>query len=108
MERQFTSKIDEYFSHYKPETLDKFKVFHFENPHVYERFKKLAFDMKSSGRKKYSSKMIINVIRWENDLVTTGEDFKINDAYQSIYGRLLAYHHPEFEDFFEFRIRTKK
>lgn len=97
--------IEDYFSHYKKETLERFKKFHFENPHVYARFKELAFQMKKSGRTKYSSKLIINVIRWESDLITNGEEFKINDAFQSIYGRLLAYHHPEFQSFFEFRIR---
>jgi len=99
------NKIDEYFNHYSKETLENFKKYHFENPHVYARFKELAFQMMKSGRKKYSSKLIINIIRWENDLITTGEEFKINDRYQSIYGRLLAFHHPEFETFFEFRVR---
>lgn len=97
-----------YFSHYSKETLDQFKKFHNNNPQIYEEFKKLAYKMKSTGRRKYSSKMIINVLRWETDLRSDGDEFKINDRFQSIYGRLLAYHDPSFEEFFEFRIRGLK
>lgn len=94
-----------FFGHYKEATLEGFKKFHTENPHVYARFKLLAEQMKATGRAKYSSKLIINVMRWESDLETNAEPFKINDRWQSIYGRLLAFYHPEFEDFFEFRVR---
>jgi hypothetical protein len=100
-------KKELYFSHYSKKTLDDFKKFHANNPHIYEEFKKLAYRMKETGRRKYSSKMIINVLRWETDLRSDGDEFKINDRFQSIYGRLLAYHDPIFEEFFEFRIRTK-
>ena len=95
----------ELFGHYPKKTIQGFVDFHRANPHVYEEFKRLAFKMRTSGRKKYSSKMIINVIRWNIDLTTTGDEFKINDRYQSLYGRYLILHHPEFEDFFELRVR---
>lgn len=102
MERNYGA----YFGHYDPKTLADFKKFHAANPHVYDRFKELAFEMKETGRKKYSSKMIINVLRWESDLKTTDKEFKINDKFQSIYGRLLVWNHPEFDGFFEFRTRV--
>lgn len=93
------------FKHYKPSTKKAFKKFHEENPHVYKRFKEMAYQMKATGRKKYSSKLIINAMRWEYDLKTNSKPFKINDRFQSLYGRLLAFHDPEFLDFFEFRER---
>ena len=96
---------EEYFGHYKEATLKAFKKFHVENPHVYTRFKELAYQMKNTGRKKYSSKLIINVMRWEHDLKTNSKPFRINDRFQSLYGRLLAYHDPTFDSFFEFRVR---
>lgn len=96
---------DDFFSHYKPVTLKGFKEFHKENPQVYKRFLELAFEMKATGRKKYSSKLIINVMRWERDLKTGSKPFKINDRWQSIYGRMAAYHYPELSNFFEFRKR---
>jgi hypothetical protein len=70
---------------------------------VYKKFKELAFQMKQSGRKRYSAETIINVMRWHTDLVTTGSEFKISNDFRSMYARLLAYHHPEFEDFFSFK-----
>jgi len=94
-------------SHYTPKLLKDFLRYHRANPHIYERFVDLAMRMKKSGRKYYSSKMIINVIRWETDLVAAGDEFKINDRFQSLYGRLLAIERAEFEDFFRFRVRGK-
>lgn len=99
------TELPELFQHYPKKLLEEFKVFHKNNPDIYEEFGRLAHRMKTTGRKKYSSKMIINVLRWERDLRTTGDVFKINDKFQSIYGRLFVYHNPEFKDFFEFRVR---
>lgn len=98
---------DDLFGHYPENVLEDFKRFHKDNPHVYQEFDKLARQMRKTGRKRYSSKMIINVLRWNMDLRTEGDEFKINDRFQSIYGRLFVYNNPEYEDFFEFRIRGK-
>lgn len=91
------------FSRYPQEKLAKFRTFHTENPHVYTKFKNLAFEMKKTGRKKYSAETIINVLRWHTDLVTKGNEFKISNDYRSIYARLLVYQYPEFEGFFSFK-----
>lgn len=99
--------MNELFSHYSEKTKEDFKKYHKENPHIYKRFVELAYQMKRTGRKYYSSKMLINIIRWETDL-KGGDEFKINDKYQSFYGRLLAYQKPEFLEFFQFRQRSKK
>ena len=100
-------RMTELFGHYSKETFKGFAAFHRDNPHIYEEFKLLAIEMRETGRKKYSSKMIINVLRWNIDIRTdTEEEFKINDRYQSLYGRLMIYHHEEYESFFELRIRT--
>lgn len=99
------TEIDRLFEHYPKDLLDDFKEYHAKNPHVYKMFCEFTWRIKATGRTKYSSKMIINAIRWETDLSTTGDVFKINDKFQSIYGRLFVYHNPEFLDFFEFRIR---
>lgn len=96
-------RYDRLFTGYSQKTLRDFKQYHQEHPQIYQGFKELAFRMKRTGRSHYSSKMIINVLRWETDIRAEGECFKICDRYQSIYGRLLAYHYPEFEEFFSFR-----
>lgn len=100
-----TRDTSKFFGHYKKATLEAFKKFHNENPHIYRRFVELAEQMFRTGRKKYSSKMIINVMRWEQDLKTNSKPFKINDRFQSLYGRLLAYNNKKFDGWFEFRVR---
>jgi len=99
------ARAQHFFGHYKEATLEGFKKFHAENPHIYARFVLLAKQMKATGRKKYSARLIFHAMRWEQDLKTNAEPFKINDRWLSIYSRLLAYYQPEFEDFFEFRVR---
>lgn len=98
-------ELDYLFDHYPANVLSDFKKFHAKNPHVYNEFKALAFEMKATGRTKYSSKMIINVLRWRMDMKSKGDVFKINDKFQSIYARMFVYNHPEFMTFFEFRVR---
>jgi len=96
------------FKDYPKEVLGKFKAYHLRNPKVYEEFKRLAFQMKKTGRKKYSAEIIINVMRWHLDLKTTGDVFEINNDFKPLYARLLIYHFPEFTRFFEFRkVRSK-
>ncbi len=90
-----------------------FDEFHERNPQVYDSFKELAFEAINARKKKISSKMIINVIRWEvflqtedKTLVDIGDglvSFKINDAYTRRYARLFANDYPEHEDKFNFR-----
>lgn len=94
------------FNHYPEKLKEQFKKYHAENPHIYKRFVELAKQMRSTGRKYYSSKMIINVIRWETEL-SGNDEFKINDKFQSFYGRLLVYHDKSFEGFFQFRERKQ-
>lgn len=93
----------ELFDRYPKSTLDRFKKFHAANPSVYEEFERLAVEMRSTGRTKYSAETIVNVIRWHRDLKTEGDVFEINNDFRSIYVRLLIYRRPEFLGFFELR-----
>lgn len=85
------------------ELLQRFKTFHAKNPRVYNLFKENAEKVFQTGRAKYSSRTIIEVIRWEHDLETSGDVFKINNDYIPIYARLLIHNHPKFKSFFELR-----
>lgn len=96
----------ELFGHYPADTLRKFKAYHQENPLVFKHFKRLAFEAIGAGRQYYSSKMVINILRWETEVRGYG-DFKINDKYQSLYGRLFIYEFPEFKNLFQIRIRKR-
>lgn len=77
--------------------------FHKDNPHVYELFSDYAFQAINKGRKHYSSRTIIELIRWHNDIETNDQDFKINDHVVPYYARLFMHLNPEHEGFFELR-----
>jgi len=100
--------LDDLFARYDTNIKNRFKKYHAENPHVYETFKKLAFKMLGTGRKKYSARTIFEVMRWDRDVKTTGDVFKIGNDFIPIYVRLLIYHYPiEFSEFFELREKNE-
>jgi len=83
-----------------------FDEFHKANPHVYQKFKKLALGLinQRNARSKISSKMIINQIRWLTYTETTEQTgYKINDAYTSHYARLFISDYPQYETKLETR-----
>mgnify|MGYP003642044345 FL=1 len=80
-----------------------FNEFNKENPHVYDAFEEQAIKAINKGRKKISSKLIINWIRWNEYLNSTDKNFKINDAYQSYYARHFVELNPHHLDAFNFR-----
>lgn len=88
---------------YPPNVVARFKAWHYQNPHIYEHFKTLAYEMKATGRTRYSARTIIEVMRWHYNLQTRGNVFKVNDDFVPIYVRLLICDHPEFFGFFELR-----
>ena len=80
-----------------------FNKFHQENLHIYKAFEEQSLAALKRGRKKLSSKLIINWIRWNEFLRNSDQNFKINDAYQSYYARLFVEKNPEHQNVFEFR-----
>lgn len=59
--------------------------------------------MKATGREFYSGYTIFYHLRFQIDLETKGDPFKINNDFIPIFIRLLIYNHPEFDGFFELR-----
>lgn len=82
---------------------ERFEKFHRENPHVYELFKRFTFEAIKAGKKNLSVTMIIERIRWETDVVTSGEPYKINDIFKPYYSRKFMAEFPEHEGFFPTR-----
>ena len=73
---------------------------HKANPDVWRYFEKFSFEAVNKGRKKISHWLIINRIRWEVSIVTTGDEFKISNDYIAFYARLWKARHPEHADLF--------
>ena len=73
---------------------------HKANPEVWQYFEKFSLEAIQRGRKKISHWLIINRIRWEVNIVTTGEDFKISNDYIAFYARLWIALYPQYKDLF--------
>jgi hypothetical protein len=86
-----------------PGLVRRFAEYHQQNPQVFDEFRRRAIAMRTAGRRKYSQWTIIQSIRWDHDLRTTGDVFKINNDFIALYARLLIHELPEFKDFFELR-----
>lgn len=96
------------YADYPSNVVVRFKTFHQKNPHIYKEFTALAYDMRNTGRTRYSGRTIIEKMRWDYDIKTKGDVFKVNDDFVPIYVRVLIHERPEFETFFELRrVRSK-
>jgi len=82
---------------------DKKKIWwewHLKNPHVWKLFEKFSLQALDKGHKKLSHWLIINRIRWECAIETTGNDFKISNDFIAFYARYFNYKYPEHKGFF--------
>ena len=82
----------------------RFEWFHESNPHVYRNLRALALGMRRQrGKKRVGIKMLYEVLRYQYDIQTTGQEFKLNNNYTAYYARLLMAQEPELAGLFEVR-----
>ena len=89
-----------------PRTLsaqERFERFHRENPQIYRLICEYARRLKAAGRTRYSVKTIWEVLRWQADVSTTGEHYKLDNRYCSRYARLAMAREPDLAGFFNTR-----
>lgn len=67
-------------------------------------FEKFALDAIRQGHTHLSAWLIVNRIRWEVAMETSGDDFKISNDFIAYYARLFHAKNKQHEGFF----RTKK
>ena len=82
----------------------KWWLWHKKNPHVYELFKKFTLIAIDRGHKQMIAWLIVNRIRCETSVETSGNDFKISNDFIAYYARLFMHDYPQYEGFF----RTKR
>ena len=83
------------------ETLErKWLTWHHANPHVYSLFKRFTFDAIDRGHRKFSHWLVMNRIRWETNIETTGNEFKISNDFIAYYARLFMADYPEYDGIF--------
>lgn len=87
---------------------ENFNRWHPANPTVYELFKKFTFEAIEAGWKNLGAKLIIERIRWETNVMTKGDRFKINTDFTAYYARLFMKDHPQYDGFFRTRKLTSK
>jgi hypothetical protein len=73
---------------------------HCNNPDVWLYFERFSLEAINRGRTRISHWLIINRIRWEVNIVTTGEDFKISNDYIAFYARLWNARYPQYKNLF--------
>ena len=73
---------------------------HCANPEVWLYFERFSLEAINKGRTRISHWLIMNRIRWEVNIVTTGEDFKISNDYIAFYARLWNARYPQHKNLF--------
>jgi hypothetical protein len=83
---------------------ESFELFHEEHPEVYKELVKLARIRKLSGKSKCGIKTLWEVMRWQFELKTPGdEEFKLNNNFHSRYVRMICANEPDLATMFEMR-----
>ena len=79
----------------------KWLKWHNENPHVYVLFEHFTKEAIRNGHTRLSAWLIINRVRWETSIVTTGDDFKIGNDFIAFYSRHFMELNPAYKGFFQ-------
>jgi hypothetical protein len=81
----------------------EFMKWHDLNPLIWVNFETFAFQAVHQRKKKISHWLIINRIRWEVFISTTGKDYKISNNYIAFYARLWREKYPEHKNLFSIK-----
>jgi len=84
----------------------EFAQWHKDNPLIWDYFEQFSIEAVTSGKKRISHWLIINRIRWEVYIVTTGADYKISNGLIAFYARLWRETYPQHKNLF--RIKRMK
>ncbi len=84
----------------------RFSLFHAENPHVYAQLRDGALELRRAGWKHFGIARLYEGLRYQQAVVTTSDDFKLNNSFRALYARLLMEREPELQGFFETRHRS--
>lgn len=74
-----------------------------DNPGLYEECAAMALDEKRRGKKKWSARTIIEILRWKRQTVHDDGDFGISNVYSPLLARKLMADYPELEGFFDLK-----
>lgn len=81
----------------------RFKRFHFANPHICRELERRALELYRRGEPRIAIADLVEDIRKDPLLRTSGDCWKVNNSWRSYYTRTLCYKHPELENVMEVR-----
>jgi len=81
----------------------EFLLWHAANPKVWEYFERFTMEAIQKGHRRLSHWLILNRVRWEVFLQTTGHDFKISNDHFAFYARLWITTHPQYRCIFKIK-----
>ena len=84
---------------------ERFKKFHKENPHIYEKIVELALWLKGRGLQKCGIALIFERMRWNHAINTKADDFKLCNDYRAMYARKVMEEDLRLGEFFTVRER---
>ena len=73
------------------------------NWHVVQAFEAVTLGLINKGRKHYSSRTILEVLRHESLLRGAEDNFKLNNNHAPVLARAFVFLHPGQVDFWEYR-----
>lgn len=89
------------FDHSQP-TIDRYKTldeqfeeYHRQNPHVLDTLIRMTDQVVAKGHTCIGMSLLVNVLRWESMISTTGDDYKLNNNFNSRYVRLIEQVRPD-------------
>jgi hypothetical protein len=86
---------------------EQFEEFHSRNPGVYDLFEKFTFEAINKGHKRISHWLIANRVRWETQINTTGNPYKISNDFIGLYARMFVKKYPKYANLFQFKFAPR-
>lgn len=83
--------------------MKSFADYNKEHPHIYNEFKKIAFEFINRGYKRIGSKMVCEIIRYQSMIKGDGT-YKVNNIYTADYARQFEKDFPDQKGIFTKRL----
>lgn len=88
-----------------PSIMARYQAWDAANPTFYDRFKEYTLELINAGVTNFGVRLVWERLRWDSLLSTTGDEYKMNDHFHTIYARRFMDDHPQFGQLF--RLRNK-
>jgi len=88
--------------------LERFKLFHETNPHVYTELERRAWALVGAGVGRIGIAMMFESMRYDYAIQTQGDPYKLNNSFRAFYARLLRDEGPELRSLIEVRFQPSQ